>query len=325
MRKFLPLSLFFLLIFQGCMPQIHLDILGTEKLKEVVLVKSKAREKILMVDVEGIISTTTAQGVFEREGDILSRVYTRLEKAADDENVKGLILRLNTPGGEVTASDIIYNEILKFKEKTGIPILGLMMGLAASGGYYVASACDYIIAHPSTLTGSIGVISVFPNLEELFGKIGVKVSIVKSGRMKDSGSVFREMTEEEKRIFQNIIEDYYKKFIDRVYDSRKKYISMDKLKEIADGRIFTASQALELKLIDEVGYFDSALEKVLDMARLKEAKVIAYTYYPKRKTNIYASAASVIPLYEKKGISYEKLFPYLKSGFYYLWLPELEE
>jgi protease-4 len=313
--------LFLIFLISGCAPHFHLDFLGKERIAEVVLRKSEVKEKILVLDVSGIIGTTIEPGLLEREGDILSRVYYRLEKAAEDERVKGIILRLDTPGGEVTASDILYKEILNFKEKTGVPVVALMMGLAASGGYYVASASDYIIAHPSTITGSIGVISLFPNLEELFTKIGVKMTVIKSGRMKDSGSAFRDLTDEEQKVFQEIIDELYQNFLDVVYANRKNTLSREELSEIADGRVYTAVQAQRLKLIDEIGYFDSAFQKVLNLARLDKAKVIAYTYYPKSKTNIYAASSLSSSLLEKK--SMEKILGSLESGFYYLWLPQI--
>ena len=321
MKKNLVSIISISLLLSGCAPHIHLDFLGEEEVQEVVLIKSPAKEKIIILDVTGLISTTLNPGLFEREGDILSRVYYRLEKASEDKNVKALILRLDTPGGEVTASDILYNEILRFKEKTSIPVVGLMMGLATSGGYYVASACDHVIAHPSTITGSIGVISIFPNLQELFTKIGIKVNVIKSGKMKDSGSAFRDLTEEEKKVFQSVIDEMYNKFLDVVYQKRKDSLSFEKLKKIADGRIYTASQAHTLKLIDEIGYFDSALKKALSLAMIKDAKVIAYTYYPKRKTNIYATKLEKPSLFE--GNNFEDMLRSLKSGFYYLWLPQV--
>ena len=321
MKKNLVLIISISLLLSGCAAHIHLDFLGEEKVHEVLLIKSPAKEKILILDITGLISTTRNPGLFEREGDILSRVYYRLEKASEDKRVKALILRLDTPGGEVTASDILYNEILRFKEKTSIPVVGLMMGLATSGGYYVASACDFVIAHPSTITGSIGVISIFPNLQELFTKIGIKVNVIKSGKMKDSGSAFRDLTEEEKKIFQGVIDEMYNRFLDVVYQKRKDSFSFEKLKKIADGRIYTASQAHTLKLIDEIGYFDSALKKALSLAMIKDAKVIAYTYYPKRKTNIYATKLEKSFLFE--GNNFENMLRSLKSGFYYLWLPQV--
>lgn len=321
MRKCLVFIASIILLLSGCAPHLHLDFLGKEDMQEVVLVKSKADEKILVLDVSGLISSSLKPGLFSREGDIISRVYFRLAKASEDQRIKAVILRLDTPGGEATASDIIYNEILKFKEETGIPVVGLMMGLAASGGYYIASACDFIIAHPSTITGSIGVISIFPNVQELFKKIGIKVNIIKSGEMKDAGSTFRDLTEEERKIFQGIIDEFYEKFLDVIYQKRKKSLSREELKKLADGRIYTARQALELKLIDEIGYLDSALKKALALASLKEAKVIAYTYYPKTKTNIYATNLEKPTPFEDR--FFKDMLHSLKSGFYYLWLPNV--
>ena len=305
----------------ACSPQIHLDFMGKRQIEEVELVKNRAKEKILLLDISGVIGTSMSQGIFEREGDLLSQVYYRLKKAAEDKMVKGVILRLDTPGGEVTASDIIYHEILNFKQRTGIPVLALMMSLTASGGYYIASACDYLIAHPSTLTGSIGVISLFPNLEGLFEKVGVQVQVIKSGALKDSGSVFRQMTPEERDVFQKIIEEYHQNFQDIVYENRKEHLSLEDVKKIADGRVLTAPQALEAKLIDKIGYFDTALNTILDFASLPEAKVVSYTYYPSRKTNIYATnLKSESPL---ESISFREVVQSLKSGFYYLWHPQL--
>ncbi len=321
MKKNIILIFVFSLLLSACAPHIHFDILGKEEIQEVTLVKSRAKEKILILDISGLISSSLNTGTFSKEGDVLSRVYYRLKKASEDKTVKAVILRLDTPGGEVTASDILYNEILNFKEKTGKPVLGLMMGVAASGGYYIASACDYIIAHPSTITGSIGVISIFPNLEDLFAKIGIKVNVIKSGKMKDSGSTFRDLTTEEKKIFQDIVDELYQKFLDVVYQKRKNSLSLEELKKIADGRVYTARQAYELKLIDEIGYFDSAFKKILALASLKEAKVISYTYYPGRKSTIFASSLEKSSLFERK--NFEDFLRSLKSGFYYLWLPKI--
>jgi protease-4 len=311
-----------LLFLISCACHFHLDFLGEEKIEEVVLLKSKAKEKILVIDLEGMIGTLGQTNLFNKEGDILSQVYYRLERASEDKLVRGVILRLDTPGGDVTSSDILYNEIMKFKRRTGLPVVALMMGVSASGGYYVASACDFIVAHPSTITGSIGVISIFPNVGELFSKVGIKTQVIKSGGLKDAGSPFREMSQEEQKVFQNIIDELYERFLQVVYEKRKGVLSPDELRKIADGRVYTAPQALELKLIDEVGYFDNALAKTFSLASLKEARVVAYTYYPARKTNLYAAQLIKPSLFEGKSI--EDLLPILKSGFYYLWLPQMK-
>jgi protease-4 len=319
MKKTAVLSMVLALSLSACSPQIHLDFLGQDRIEEITLLASRAKDKILVVDIEGVLSSTAGSSPLSREGNILSQVYLRLEKAAEDPDIKGIIMRLETPGGEVAISDIIYNEVLKFKQKTRRPVLALMMSAAASGGYYIASACDYLIAHPMSVTGSIGVISVFPDMASLLGKIGVGVNVVKSGRMKDAGSPFRSMDEAEKKIFQEMIDEYYERFLDVVYKGRREAISRETLHQIGDGRIYTAKQALELKLIDEIGYFDSALKKILTMAGLHEARVIAYSYYPKTRTNLYAAARKEDLTVEFGKL--ENLLPNLKSGFYYLWLP----
>ncbi len=322
MKKFLPAMVVFTAALSACAPQVHLDFLGQEKLAEIVLVPGPEKDKVLVIDVDGMISSSAGGGLFAREKNVVSQVYLRLQRAAQDSRVKAVILRLDTPGGEVTASDIIYHEVLAFKERTGKPVVGLMMGVAASGGYYIASACDLILAHPTTLTGSIGVISIFPNFGELMAKVGVKVNVIKSGEAKDSGGPFREMTVEEKKLFQAIIDEYYGDFLKVVAASRKDRIPAADLRAIADGRVYTARQALELKLIDGTGYFDDALRKTLELAGLKSASVVSYTYYPKTKNNIYASQLGEFSPLDSKVL--ESYLGILKTGFYYLWLPQTQ-
>ena len=320
MKKLVLLAPVLAAALTACSPRINLDLLGEEKLREVVLVPDAAREKILVVDIDGTISSALETGLFAREKSVVARVFERLERAAADPQVKAVILRLDTPGGEVTASDIIYHEVLRFKERTGRPVIGLMMSVAASGGYYIASACDVILAHPSTITGSIGVISVFPSVESLMSKVGVKVNVIKSGPAKDSGSPFRDMTEDDKKLFQTIIDEYYEGFLAVVATGRKGKIAEADLRKIADGRVYTAPQALKLGLIDAIGYFDDAFAKARGLASLKSAKVVSYTYYPKTKTNIYASQLGSFSPLDAKVL--ESMLALLKTGFYYLWLPQ---
>ena len=320
MKRFLLPSLILFLCGAGC--HVHLDMLGKDKMEEVTLSDSRAKDKILLLDISGIIGVMQDTGIFPRkDGNILSQVYYRLEKATDDGRVKGIILRLDTPGGEVTASDILYNEIREFRARTEIPVVALMMGLSTSGGYYIASACDHIAAHPSTITGSIGVISIFPNIEELFSKVGVEMTVIKSGQMKDSGSPFREMNNEEKAVFQDIVDGFHENFLEAVAAGRESRISPDRLRALADGRIYTAPQALKEGLIDSIGYFDEARDKVLELAGISDAKVVSYSYYPKTKTNIYATRLDNFMSLDSSEI--RQMMQTLKSGFYYLWIPQL--
>lgn len=320
MKKYGPMLLVILLAAAGC--TFRFDVLGEDKMQEVVLLKSPAKEKVLVVDVEGMISSLKPSGVFSREGDVLSQVYARLQRAGEDPLVRGIILRLDTPGGDATSSDILYREVLKFKKKTGLPVVALMMSVAASGGYYVASACDAIVAHPTTITGSIGVISLFPDVEGLLSKVGVKVQVIKSGELKDAGSPFRNLSEREQRLFQEVIDELYERFLQVVHDQRKDLITLEEVRGMADGRVYTASQALKLKLIDEVGYFDEALTRVLTLAKISSARVVAYTYYPKRQSNLYAAKLEKPSLFDDKNIT--DSLPELQSGFYYLWLPQMK-
>ena len=319
-RTILPLIAILAAGLAACSPRINIDFLGEDKLQEVVLVPSEAKDKVLMIDIDGTISAALETSFFGREKSVVARVFERLERAAADPAVKAVILRLDTPGGEVTASDIVYHEILRFKERTGRPVVGLMMSVAASGGYYIASACDVIVAHPSSLTGSIGVISIFPSLESLMSKVGVKVNVIKSGPSKDSGSPFREMTEEDRKLFQVIIDEYYEGFLEVVARGRKGKLPAADLRTIADGRVYTAPQALKLGLIDAIGYFDDAFGKAKDLASLKSAKLVSYTYFPKTKSNIYASRLGDFSPVDAKVL--ESMLAVLKTGFYYLWLPQ---
>jgi protease-4 len=177
------------------------------------------------------------------------------------------------------------------------------------------------MVHPSTITGSIGVISMYPNVRELLDKLGIDLSVIKSGSMKDSGSAFRDMTEEEQAMFQDVIDELYQKFLEVVYESRKEKLTRAELERLADGRIYTAGQALDANLVDEIGYIDQALDKVKDLASIPDARVITYTYHPKSKTNIYASSLKQASLFDWSEL--KQILPSLKSGFYYLWLPSL--
>lgn len=322
MKKTIALLAAVSTVLAGCAPQIHLDFLGKERLEEITLIPGPAREKILMIDIEGVLSSEDGGGPLAREKNAVTRAFQRLDRAAGDPRIKAVILRVDTPGGEITASDIIYHEILRFKERTGKPVICLMMSVAASGGYYIASACDFIIAHPTSLTGSIGVISVYPSVRELMAKIGVKVEVIKSGAAKDSGAPFREMSDEEKAIFQGIVDEYFEAFLDVVSRNRKDRIRPEDLRKIADGRIYTAQQALKLDLIDAIGYFDDAFGKTMDMASLKAARLVSYSYYPKTSANIYATRlGDHSPL---DGKLLESYLGFLKTGFYYLWLPQTQ-
>ncbi len=215
-----------------------------------------------------------------------SRIKEELDKAAKDDRIKAVVLKINSPGGTVSAADVILHELKAFKAATGVPVVVCLQGMAASGGYYVAQAGDTIIAYPTCITGSIGVIAMKFNLKGLMDKVGVDEDVVKSGKWKDFWSPFRPATPQEKEMMQQVIDDFYRNFVDVVAQGR--HLSLKKTREVADGRIFTASQARDLGLVDQLGYLDDALELARVKAGLDGPRVITYHRPGSYKPTIYS-------------------------------------
>jgi protease-4 len=182
--------------------------------------------------------------------------------------VKAIVLDINSPGGSVGAVQEIYSRILRVKKTKHIPFVALFGDVAASGGYYIASACDKIVAHPGTLTGSIGVIFEVQNMEGLFSKIGFKMDPIKSGAHKDIGSPARPMTPEERKILQDLIDDAYGQFVQAVADGRK--MKVEEVKPLADGRIYSGTQALSNHLVDQLGDSHDALMLAAQLGGIKD-------------------------------------------------------
>lgn len=176
-------------------------------------------------------------------------------KLKKEESIKALVIRLNSPGGGVAASQEIYEAVLDFK-KSGKKVIISMGGIAASGAYYIACAGDTVIANPGTITGSIGVIFQFPYFQKLFKKIGVEMEVIKSGDFKDAGSPHRKMSKKERAVFQQLIDDTWMQFVEAVSNGRG--IPIESVKKLADGRIFSGKQALAVGLVDQLGTFEFA-------------------------------------------------------------------
>jgi protease-4 len=257
-----------------------------------VTIEGKGDAKVLLVDLTGIIVGETRLGLFGFSviPSTVDRVAQQLEKAADDRAVKALVLRINSPGGTVAASDVLYHMVRRFKEKARVPVVACFLDLAASGGYYVAMASDQIVAHPATVTGSIGVIYSSLNRVGLYNKLGLADQTVKSGPYKDLWSASRSPTEEERVIVQRQLDDLFARFLATVQSGRPG-LAPARLRALADGRTYTASQALAEGLVDRVGYMEDAVEAAKRRAGLKAARVIAYVRAgEERPTHLYASA-----------------------------------
>ena len=210
-------------------------------------------EKIAVVELKGVILNS-------------EETVRQLKKYRDDKSIKGILFRIDSPGGGVVASQEIFEEVKKVREQ-GKPIVVSMGSLAASGGYYVSCPANKIVANPGTLTGSIGVISQFMRYDSLLGKIGVQVNTIKSGKLKDAGSPFRPMTESDRAYFQQLMDDVHQQFITAVEKERK--LSRDSVLKYADGRVFTGEQALAIGLIDTIGTFEDAKKITARLAGIK--------------------------------------------------------
>jgi len=251
-------------------------------------------DKIAIVEVKGMI--TQSSGVIEE-----------LQQYLADDGVKAIILRVDSPGGGVGPSQEIYREIMRIKSNSKRKVVTSMGSVAASGGYYIASASDLIVANPGTITGSIGVIMQFSNFEELLKKIGVKGVVLKSGEHKDIGSPFREMTPEERRIMQEVLDNVHQQFIQAVADGRK--LDRSKVAQIADGRILTGEQAKSLGLVDQLGNLQDTIDITAKLAGIVGKPNILY---PKKRISIWDllirdMASAVIDVLNEKG--YELSFP----------------
>jgi len=209
-------------------------------------------------------------GVVKIQGAILNAepILEDLEEISSIRDLKALILHINSPGGGTAPSQELYYAVKRIKEEYGYPVISVLSSLGASGGYYVALATDSIYALPGTLTGSIGVIMDFPQWTEVMDKIGVDMHVVKSGEYKDTGSPYRDFTTEDRRYYQELVNDVYDQFISAVADAR----SMDKetVKKLSDGKVYTGRQALELGLIDHLGTVEDGIEDLTRQLNLKD-------------------------------------------------------
>lgn len=258
---------------------------GVQPLDEIIVENNRSDNKIAIVDVEGIISS----GIRDRaERNMVESIRDQLKTAGRDSSVKAVVLKVNSPGGEVLASDEIYNSIRDFQETYKKPVVASMGTLAASGGYYVSAPCRWIVANEMTITGSIGVIMHGYNYRGLMDKIGVRPEVYKSGKFKNMLSGDRkeeEIPEEEREMVQALIDETYGKFTNIVENGRVTSNRENKGKgralasdwaDYADGRVVSGKQALQLGLVDELGDFRTAVERAESLAQIKHANLIQY-------------------------------------------------
>ena len=254
-------------------------------------------DKVAVVPIQGLIApaddtlggtlpTSTPEGLADA-----------LRQAGSDPGVAAVVLEINSPGGGVTASDEMHQSVLDFKENTGKPVVVSMGDVAASGGYYISTAADRIVAHETTLTGSLGVKIPLTNFAGAADKYGIQQVVIKSGKYKDMGSSFRELTPEERAIFQSIVDEDYSEFVDVISEGRG--IPKERVREIADGRVYSGKQARDLGLVDSFGELDDASDTAGNLAGTNDTTVIRYVQQPSFTDTLLASLAPEQPQAEQ--------------------------
>ena len=316
---YLVITMLILMMITACSgPRIKLFSDTIDPLKEFTL-EGSGTDKILLIPVNGLISDRPKKGLIHTSASVVEQIVSQINKAEKDKQIKAVLFKINSPGGTITASDLLYHEISLFKERTGTKITVSMMDVATSGAYYISLPADLIMAHPTTVTGSVGVIYLQPKVGGLMDKIGLGVDVKKYGKNKDMGSPFRDSSEEEQKLMQKAVNDFGERFIRLVQKHRKP--ERQALSEISTARVFLAEEALKLGLVDKIGYLSDAVKESKMLAGIsKDARVVVYRRNEFPEDNYYNTAGiasedlniSVINIELPESLS-------LKTGFYYLW------
>lgn len=285
--------------------------------------------KVVIIDVNGMIANANQGGLLSTGDNPVSTLTEMLGAAAADSHVRGVILRINSPGGTVTASDMMYREVMRFKQRTGKPVVVMMMDVAASGGYYLSCAGDYVIAYPTTITGSIGVVLQTLSIKPALAKLGIQAEALVSGPNKAAGSPLETLSDEQKAVLQGLVDEFYTGFTTVVREARPA-IPQERWAEVTDGRVFTGRQALELGLVDQVGELRDAFAQAKKLIGVTRADLWVYhrpldyvgSVYSKAPTHVADGGVEVnlLRLELNGGV------PGLDSpaGLYYLWRPDLQ-
>jgi protease-4 len=289
--------------------------------------KGWSPKTVAIVEVEGMLSNLRTGGFLGPQENKVSLFVQTLEEIKKDKDVKAVVLRVNSPGGTVTASDTMYQALVKFKRETKLPVVASTQDVAASGAYYVSCGSDVIVAHPTSVVGSIGVVFEWFNFEGTMGKIGASAYAVKSGPMKDMGSPFRAMRPEERAVMQGMVDEYYHKFVG-VVKARHPFPDGQAEMIATDGRVFSGVQAIQYGLVDRTGTLDDAINVAEERAGIKKdhARVVLYRRPYGYSGSIYASSEIEGAKASSNGAAVMSLdVPGLRSvlptGFYYLWEP----
>ena len=304
---------------------------SSTKLQERTVLPGKSGDKVAIIEVEGMLANVRTGGLLQPTENKVSLFTQQLRAAARDKSVKAVVLRVNSPGGTVTASDTMYELVRDFRNQTKKPVIASTQEVCASGAYYVACAADTIVAHPTSVIGSIGVIFSTMEFEGALGKLGVRAESIKSGPLKDMGSPFKSMDPGERAVMQEMVDEYFQRFVEVVEGAREVNEPRPTLPVAAgyagvySGRVFSGERAVALGLADRSGRLEDAIKLARQMGKAKGARVIMYRRPYGYGGSIYASADVPAPRAESGSNVLRLELPesraFLPGGFYYLWEP----
>jgi protease-4 len=309
------LLLIALATFNGCIG-VNVDELFNPSFNTWTLIKKgeSPRARLVLIDVTGEIGH---KGGMLTDGSVSPSGMMEVISAIDaDPSIKGIVLRVNSPGGGVAATDSIHHELLALKARLNVPVVVSITGLGCSGAYYLSMVGDVIYAQPSSIVGSIGVIARMPQLGSLARKVGYSEVIVKSGPLKDMGHPLKEMPKDEREIIQGLVDNHFGNFLDAIESGRKGKLSRKKLEALADGRVYTAKDAVANGLIDKLGYLTDAVDDLAKRCGATAYEVISFRRGKNPQATLYAKQATTISIIDPKTLGIVS-----KPSFQYLWLP----
>lgn len=280
-----------------------------------------ASPRVAVIDVDGLLVNQNMTGLYSAGENPVASFREKLEAAAGDPRVRAVVLRVNSPGGGVAASDLMAEELKRFRQATGKPVVACLLDVAAGGAYYLAVGCDRVVALPTTVTGAIGALVNHANLQDAMGQLAARFEVVKSADLIDMGSVVSPLSDEARGLFKDMADGFGQRFLERVTRLRPA-MTLDDRKKVADGRILPAGQALKLHMVDALGYPDDAIDEAARLGGVPGAEVVVFqrSGYPAR--SIYATVPNVPLQSELIPFSFPGLERNKLPTFLYMWQPD---
>jgi protease-4 len=312
------------LVLTGCAENVGWVIKPVpleEKLVETQIARDEGLfvpDKILILDVDSLLINQRKPQLFGFGENPVSFFIEKLDKAKEDPNVKAVVLRINSPGGGVTASDIMHRKLRRFAEEKQVPVVAVLEDVGASGAYYLACGADTILAHETSVVGSIGVMVQTVSFSGTMKKLGIEAEAVTSGSRKDMASPLKPLDKEDLAILQGIVDEYYQRFLGVVARGRPE-LESEAIKKLADGRVFTGRQAKANGLIDDCGYLDDAIELAKTKSGSARVRVVMYHRPWGRKANAYAAMPTAPAQFNLLNITVPDLVALGRPRFLYLW------